>query len=95
MDHKDISMLSSVLSMFSTQQSSFMFKIFNGFPHSLAAQRAVQNISVYRGTTDVVKQKSEVLKQDLSDLLNTLSSLNSAVFIWPTSQPVSFKFLRF
>lgn len=40
----------------------------------MAAHPTVKTIMVHIGTNDVVKQQSEVLKQDFIDLLNTVSS---------------------
>ena len=57
-------------------------------PHIVAAHPTVKNIFVHTGTNDVVKQQSEVLKQDFIDLLNTVSSLNAEVFISGPLLPV-------
>lgn len=54
--------------------------------HILDAHPTVKNIIVW--TNDIVKQQSELLKQDFSDLLNTLSSLNTEVFISVPLPPV-------
>ena len=48
--------------------------------HIVAANPTVKTMIVHIGTNDIVKQLSEVLKQDFIDLLNTVSSLNAEVF---------------
>ena len=45
-------------------------------------------IIVHMGTNGVVKQQSEVLKQDFIDLLNILCSLNAELFISGPLLPV-------
>lgn len=41
----------------------------------------MKNIILNIGSNDIVKQQSEVLKQDFSDLLITVSCLDTEVFI--------------
>lgn len=48
----------------------------------------VTNIVLHTGSNDVSKQQSEVLKRDFTGLLNTVNSLNAAVFISGPVPPV-------
>uniref|UniRef100_A0A3B3CHD9 SGNH hydrolase-type esterase domain-containing protein n=1 Tax=Oryzias melastigma TaxID=30732 RepID=A0A3B3CHD9_ORYME len=48
---------------------------------TVAKYPSVQNIVLHTGSNDVSKQKSEVLKQDFTGLIRTVSSMNAAVFI--------------
>lgn len=48
----------------------------------------VTNIVLHTGSNDVSKQQSEVLKRDFTGLLNTVNSLNAAVFISGPVLPV-------
>uniref|UniRef100_A0A3P9AZJ3 SGNH hydrolase-type esterase domain-containing protein n=1 Tax=Maylandia zebra TaxID=106582 RepID=A0A3P9AZJ3_9CICH len=48
----------------------------------------VTNIVLHTGSNDVSKQQSEVLKLDFTGLLNTVNSLNAAVFISGPVPPV-------
>jgi len=54
----------------------------------VAEHPTVKNIILHIGT-NVVKQQSEVLKEDFNNLLNTVSSLNAkGVYQWPyTTNP--------
>uniref|UniRef100_A0A3P9CEN2 SGNH hydrolase-type esterase domain-containing protein n=1 Tax=Maylandia zebra TaxID=106582 RepID=A0A3P9CEN2_9CICH len=52
----------------------------------------VTNIVLHTGSNDVSKQQSEVLKRDFTGLLNTVNSLNAAVFI-SGPVPIDFKVL--
>ena len=56
--------------------------------HIVAAHPTVKTIIVHIRTNDVVKQQSDMLKQDFIDLLNTVSSLNAEVFISGPLPPV-------
>uniref|UniRef100_A0A3B3BW75 SGNH hydrolase-type esterase domain-containing protein n=1 Tax=Oryzias melastigma TaxID=30732 RepID=A0A3B3BW75_ORYME len=47
---------------------------------TVAKYPKLQNILLHTGSNDVSKQKSEVLKQDFSGLIRTVSSMNAAVF---------------
>uniref|UniRef100_A0A8C2WHW1 OSK domain-containing protein n=1 Tax=Cyclopterus lumpus TaxID=8103 RepID=A0A8C2WHW1_CYCLU len=53
-----------------------------------AAHTTVKNIILHIGSNDVVKQESEMLKQDFKNLLNTVSSLNAEVFISGPLPPI-------
>ncbi|KAK0142424.1 hypothetical protein N1851_019869 [Merluccius polli] len=46
-----------------------------------AEHPTVKSLVIHTGALDVVKQQSEVLKQDFSDLLNKVRCLNTEVFI--------------
>ncbi|KAK0155797.1 hypothetical protein N1851_001700 [Merluccius polli] len=46
-----------------------------------AEHPTVKSLVIHTGALDVVKQQSEVLKQDFNDLLNTVRCLNTEVFI--------------
>uniref|UniRef100_A0A3B3C2D9 SGNH hydrolase-type esterase domain-containing protein n=1 Tax=Oryzias melastigma TaxID=30732 RepID=A0A3B3C2D9_ORYME len=48
---------------------------------TVAKYPTVQNIVLHTGSNDVSKQKSDVLKQDFTGLIRSVSSLNAAVFI--------------
>ncbi|CAI5683025.1 unnamed protein product, partial [Oreochromis niloticus] len=48
----------------------------------------VTNIVLHTGSNDVSKQQSEVLKRDFTRLLNTVNSLNAAVFISGPVPPI-------
>ncbi|CAI5671392.1 unnamed protein product [Oreochromis niloticus] len=48
----------------------------------------VTNIVLHTGSNDVSKQQSEVLKRDFTGLLNTVNSLNAAVFISGPVPPI-------
>uniref|UniRef100_A0A3B3BEA3 SGNH hydrolase-type esterase domain-containing protein n=1 Tax=Oryzias melastigma TaxID=30732 RepID=A0A3B3BEA3_ORYME len=48
---------------------------------TVAKYPSVQNIVLHTGSNDVSNQKSEVLKQDFTGLIRTVSSMNAAVFI--------------
>uniref|UniRef100_A0A3P8RHM4 SGNH hydrolase-type esterase domain-containing protein n=1 Tax=Astatotilapia calliptera TaxID=8154 RepID=A0A3P8RHM4_ASTCA len=48
----------------------------------------VTNIVLHTGSNDVSKQQSEVLKRDFTGLLNTVNSLNAAVFVSGPVPPV-------
>ncbi len=56
--------------------------------HIVAEHPTVKNIILHIGTNDVVKQQSEVLKEDFNNLLNIVSSLNAEVFISGRIPPV-------
>ncbi len=49
----------------------------------------VKNIIVHIGTNYTAKQQSEILKRGFTDLLDTLSSFNTGVFISGPIPPVS------
>uniref|UniRef100_A0A3B3DC12 SGNH hydrolase-type esterase domain-containing protein n=1 Tax=Oryzias melastigma TaxID=30732 RepID=A0A3B3DC12_ORYME len=48
---------------------------------TVAKYPSVQNIVLHTGSNDVSKQKSEVLKQDFTGLIRTVSSMKANVFI--------------
>ncbi|XP_071062166.1 uncharacterized protein [Pseudochaenichthys georgianus] len=56
--------------------------------HIGAEHQTVKNVVLHIGTNDVVKQQSEVLKEDFKRLLETASSLNAEVFISGPLPPV-------
>ncbi|KAK5921040.1 hypothetical protein CgunFtcFv8_024779 [Champsocephalus gunnari] len=56
--------------------------------HIGAEHPTVKNVVLLIGTNDVVKQQSEVLKEDFKCLLETVSSLNAEVFISGPLPPV-------
>lgn len=56
--------------------------------HIVAEHPTVKNFIIHVGSNDVVKQQSEVLKQDFTELLKTVSSVKADVFISGPIPPV-------
>uniref|UniRef100_A0AAZ1XBF5 Uncharacterized protein n=1 Tax=Oreochromis aureus TaxID=47969 RepID=A0AAZ1XBF5_OREAU len=54
----------------------------------IVGDSAVKDVQRMCGSNDVSKQQSEVLKRDFTGLLNTVNSLNAAVFISGPVPPV-------
>lgn len=61
----------------------------------VAENPTVRNIIIHVGWNDVAKQQSEVLKQDFTELLNTVSSVKADVFISGPIPPVRYAEERF
>ena len=61
----------------------------------VAEHPTVRNIIIHVGWNDVAKQQSEVLKQDFTELLNTVSSVKADVFLSGPIPPVRYAEERF
>lgn len=56
---------------------------------------SMKNIVLHTGSNDVSKEKSEVLKRDFTELINTVRSLDAVVYISGPVPPISGGDLRF